>query len=159
MSRMAKSEKPAVAGELKLGAKKSIKPRSAPAVTAPRPKLSWAQTASRGTAAKPSLRPKPTPERLKPPPLPKGIDEGALRPDEMIDVNPDWLESAAPSRGASKRASKPAKQLHFVEAVRVLIGPNGEIVITPDPADVPAGYIEAVIVATSSGLAGRLLKR
>jgi hypothetical protein len=77
----------------------------------------------------------------------------------MIDVNPDWLEDPAQSRRASKRASKPAKQLHFVEAVRVLIGPNGEIVITPDPADVPAGYIEAVIVATSSGLAGRLLRR
>jgi hypothetical protein len=151
MKGMAKSEKPAIAGEPKSVAKKSVKPKAPLNAPPPRSKLPWAQVVSRATPAKPSERP---PQRLKPPPLPRPIDEASI-----IEVSPEWLEDPVQGRRVSKRPSKPATQLRFVEAVRVLVGPNGEVEICSDPASIPSGHIEALLVATSPGLAERLLKR
>jgi hypothetical protein len=154
---MAKSEKPAST------AKKSVRPKSASATPPPRGKsaappsrvkLPWAQVASRGTQFKAPPTPAP---RLNPPPLPKAVSSDNEL--SVIEVSPEWLEDGPRGRRPSKRPSKPTGQLHFVEAVRVLVGPNGEIEFLSDPAGVPSGYVEALLVATSGGLVDRLLKR
>jgi hypothetical protein len=168
MNVMAKSEKPASVSDPKPVLKKSVTPKAAQPGPPSRAKLPWAQAVSRATAPKPSQRPaaaapKPSPRpsakppqrspgRLAPPPLPKVVDA-----DAVIEVSTEWLEE--PSRRFSKRPSKPAKQLRFVEAVRVLVGPNGELEVFPERPGVPNGYIDALLVATSAGLAERLLKR
>jgi hypothetical protein len=180
---MAKSEKPANIFDPKSAAPKGVTSKAAQAGSPTRAKLPWAQVVSRATPSKPPQRPsakpsqrpsakpshgppakpsqhppaKPSqrpPGRLKPPPLPGAVDAEAI-----IEVSPEWLEDPAQGRRVSKRPSKPAPQLRFAEAVSVLVGPNGEIEIHTDPGAIPNGYLEALLVATSGGLAERLLKR
>jgi hypothetical protein len=170
MHAMAKSEKPALGVDPKSVAKSGA-PKAA-AAAPPRAKTAWAHVVSRATppkalqgapakmsqrpAAKPSQRPS---NRLKPPPLPKIIDENGALSESVIEVSSDWLEEPAQGRRVSKRPSKPTQKIRFAEAVRVLVGPNGELEVLSDPTDIPRGYVEAFLVATSGGLAERLLKR
>jgi hypothetical protein len=69
-----------------------------------------------------------------------------LGPPSEIEVNPAWLEAPEPPVIVSEVPSS----VSFADAVRVMVGPDGEIeVVTTLGA--PRGYVEAVLVSTVPG--------
>jgi len=131
------------------------------------------------TAARPprrSLRPpgkkslRPAPRSASVPPttdIDSAWDEeaaGIPGSETPIEVSPDWLENEFPESRAGKAAvgAPAAAPMACVgEAVRVWVGPNGELELLNPTSRAPVGYVEAILVASSStaGLMERLRRR
>jgi hypothetical protein len=117
----------------------------------------------------------PTKKQAKPPPLPAAtldvkfvwVEDDQPSPEERppkkrasppvtppveIEVNPAWLESNDPGVILSEAPSS----VSFADAVRVFIGPEGEVELASHQG-APRGYVEAVIVSTAVG--ARLTER
>jgi hypothetical protein len=112
-----------------------------------------ARASSQGPAA---------PYRGDPPPLPSASNKTPAGDAETIDVDTGWLEPAGGD--ASDRddlAGSVGRKASLGEAVRVWVGPSGDLLLYTPGTRPMRGYIEALLVthAATSGLAKRVRGR
>jgi len=135
----------------------------------PLPKATSAQgpPAPPKTAATPGPPPLPkTGDESRPPLLPRGAAEAkpaGPRPADKptVDIRPQRAQTGGGQQEVARAPTRPPPDLSVADAVRVWVGPSGQIEIYTTADRAPTGFVEAIIVAVEprAGLAERLRQR